>query len=187
MRFKFKIQPYQTAAADAVSFVFEGQPKSEAFTYLRDLGVTKSHMGMQSMFGDGQLEAQEATAMRRSSSAAMSSCGTSTASSQKTSWRNRLTLSDDIGACQLDVEMETGTGKTYVYTKTMFELNRLYGWSKFIIVVPSIAIREGVNKSLENTEQHFFEQYGKGIPLFRVQLRPAERVGRLLPSDDISV
>ena len=75
-------------------------------------------------------------------------------------------LSNDIGACQLDVEMETGTGKTYVYTKTMFELNRLYGWSKFIIVVPSVAIREGVFKSLQNTEQHFFEQYGKSIRYF---------------------
>src|SRR5690606_7306503 len=75
-------------------------------------------------------------------------------------------LSHDIGAVQLDVEMETGTGKTYVYTKTIYELNRLYGWTKFIVVVPSIAIREGVYKSLQNTEQHFFEQYGKGIKYF---------------------
>ena len=50
----------------------------------------------------------------------------------------------DLGCCSLDVEMETGTGKTYVYIKTMFELNKRYGWSKFIVVVPSIAIREGV-------------------------------------------
>ncbi len=57
--------------------------------------------------------------------------------------------------------METGTGKTYVYIKTMFELNKLYGWSKFIIVVPSIAIREGVAKSFRMLEEHFLEQYGK--------------------------
>lgn len=62
--------------------------------------------------------------------------------------------------------METGTGKTYVYTKTMFELNRLYGWSKFIVVVPSVAIREGVFKSFQATEQHFFEQYDKTIRYF---------------------
>ncbi|MEE1045472.1 MAG: DEAD/DEAH box helicase family protein [Olegusella sp.] len=72
----------------------------------------------------------------------------------------------DTGAVQLDVEMETGTGKTYVYTKTMFELNRRYGWTKFIVVVPSIAIREGVYKSLQATEQHFFEQYGRSLRFF---------------------
>lgn len=66
-----------------------------------------------------------------------------------------------MGRCALDVEMETGTGKTYVYIKTMFELNKQYGWSKFIVVVPSIAIREGVKKSMEMTVEHFMEHYGK--------------------------
>jgi len=61
------------------------------------------------------------------------------------------------------IEMETGTGKTYVYTKTMYELNKHYGWSKFIIMVPSVAIREGVNKSLQITADHFQEIYGKKI------------------------
>ena len=61
----------------------------------------------------------------------------------------------------LDIEMETGTGKTYCYIKTMFELNKRYGWSKFIVVVPSIAIREGVCAVLEITAEHFLEQYGK--------------------------
>jgi type III restriction enzyme len=71
-------------------------------------------------------------------------------------------------ACQLhlDVEMETGTGKTYCYIKTMFELNRRYGWSKFIIIVPSIAIREGVAKSLSITAEHFTEAYGKKARFF---------------------
>src|SRR5699024_7801174 len=76
---------------------------------------------------------------------------------------NNIMLSDsligDLGACTLDIEMETGTGKTYVYIKTMFELNQKYGWSKFIIVVPSIAIREGVKKSFETTEDHFMQIY----------------------------
>lgn len=62
--------------------------------------------------------------------------------------------------------METGTGKTYVYIKTMFELNKRYGWSKFIVVVPSIAIREGVKKSFEITADHFMEHYGKKARFF---------------------
>ena len=66
----------------------------------------------------------------------------------------------------LDIEMETGTGKTYVYTKTILEMNKRYGWSKFIIMVPSIAIREGVYFSLKATTDHFNEQYGKKLPLF---------------------
>lgn len=66
----------------------------------------------------------------------------------------------------LDIEMETGTGKTYVYIKTMFELNRQYGWSKFIVVVPSIAIREGVAKSFKMLEEHFMEYYGKKARCF---------------------
>ena len=60
----------------------------------------------------------------------------------------------------LDVEMETGTGKTYVYIKTIMELNKRYGWSKFIVVVPSVAIREGVKKSFDITAEHFQQTYG---------------------------
>ena len=83
---------------------------------------------------------------------------------------NNIKVSDkligDIGRCSLDIEMETGTGKTYVYIKTMFELNKRYGWSKFIVVVPSIAIREGVNKTFQITTDHFMEQYGKKARFF---------------------
>ncbi|MBO2527511.1 MAG: restriction endonuclease subunit R, partial [Clostridiales bacterium] len=75
-------------------------------------------------------------------------------------------LVKDLGRCSLDIEMETGTGKTYVYIKTMFELHKRYGWSKFIVVVPSIAIREGVKKSFEYTAEHFMEQYGKKARFF---------------------
>ena len=62
--------------------------------------------------------------------------------------------------------METGVGKTYTYIKTMYELNKKYGWSKFIVVVPSVAIREGVHKSFEITQEHFAEEYGKKIRYF---------------------
>ena len=90
---------------------------------------------------------------------------------QRIQTRNNIKLSDAVttgglGACSLDVEMETGTGKTYVYIKTMFELNKRYGWSKFIVVVPSIAIREGVRKSFDTMQEHFMEHYGKKIRSF---------------------
>lgn len=71
-----------------------------------------------------------------------------------------------VAKVNLDIEMETGTGKTYCYIKTIFELNKQYGWSKFIIVVPSIAIREGVAKSLEITAEHFLETYHKKARFF---------------------
>lgn len=75
--------------------------------------------------------------------------------------RNGLPLSEDIQLNKLDfdIEMETGTGKTYVYLKTIFELNKNYGFCKFLIVVPSIAIKEGVYKSLQMTEEHFKALY----------------------------
>ena len=71
----------------------------------------------------------------------------------------------------LDVEMETGTGKTYCYIKSIFEMNKRYSWSKFIVVVPSIAIREGVYKSLQITADHFTEGYGKKARFFHLQLQ----------------
>ena len=80
--------------------------------------------------------------------------------------KRSASLVKDLGRCSLDIEMETGTGKTYVYIKTMFELNKNYGWSKFIVVVPSIAIREGVKKSFEITADHFMEHYGKKARFF---------------------
>lgn len=85
--------------------------------------------------------------------------------------RQDLPISDKLvssTSCRvnLDIEMETGTGKTYCYIKTTFEMNKLYGWSKFIVMVPSIAIREGVYKSLQITADHFTESYGKKMRFF---------------------
>ena len=165
MKFKFKVQQYQTDAADAVTSVFEGQPNQGASVYLRDLGTAKRHWGMESGFafsqGTEEGYANAPVALNRDDILA---------NVRAVQLRNQLhespSLFDGMGTCQLDVEMETGTGKTYVYTKTMFELNRLYGWCKFIIVVPSVAIREGVAKSLENTQEHFFSQYHKKIRFF---------------------
>jgi type III restriction enzyme len=85
--------------------------------------------------------------------------------------RQNLPVSDalkqtKVSDVNLDIEMETGTGKTYCYIKSIFELNQRYGWSKFIVVVPSIAIREGVAQSLTDTEEHFHGQYHKKIRHF---------------------
>ena len=85
--------------------------------------------------------------------------------------KQHIPLSMDLVETQssrinLDVEMETGTGKTYCYIKTIFEMNKKYGWSKFIVIVPSIAIREGVHRALEITAEHFLEEYHKRADFF---------------------
>lgn len=163
MKFKFKVQQYQTDAADAVTSVFEGQPNQGASVYLRDLGRKPKRAQGEIDFGDESTEGYANAPVALSGADIL-------ANVRAVQRRNQIPESEELfcgmGACQLDVEMETGTGKTYVYTKTMLELNRLYGWCKFIVVVPSVAIREGVAKSLENTQEHFFSQYHKKIRFF---------------------
>ncbi len=87
----------------------------------------------------------------------------------------------------LDIEMETGTGKTYVYIKSIFELNKLYGWSKFIVVVPSVAIREGVKKSFSMMEDHFMEQYGKKANYFIYNSKRLSELDSFASSNKIQV
>ena len=188
MQFKFKIQPYQTEAARAVTDVFAGQPNSGAALYLRDLGRAVGGDGTEALPGlETQVQASEGYA---NAPIALGSA-TLLENIHKVQRRNRIVESSSLAAgpapVNLDVEMETGTGKTYVYTKTMLELNRLYGWTKFIIVVPSVAIREGVYKSLKNTEQHFFEQYGKAIRYFVYNSSRLGDIDRFSASSDINV
>lgn len=178
MEFKFKIQPFQTEAAKAVTDVFEGQPNQGAFAYVRDLG----RRGATDLFD---------TAEGYGNAPVLLDAGQLLANIRSVQSGNQImessSLCADIGACQLDVEMETGTGKTYVYTKTAYELNRLYGWTKFIVVVPSVAIREGVYKSLQATEQHFFEQYGKPIKYFIYNSSRLNELDAYSQSTDINV
>ena len=161
MQFRFKIQQYQTDAALAVTDVFSGQPNTGNAVYLRDVGTWQ----MQSLF-DQQGEMSEGYGNAKVALSQQQLLDNLRKVQRRGRVQESPSLSKGPGAVSLDVEMETGTGKTYVYTRTMFELNRLYGWSKFIVVVPSIAIREGVFKSLQATEQHFYEQYGKAIRYF---------------------
>ena len=83
--------------------------------------------------------------------------------------------------------METGVGKTYTYIKTMYELNKAYGWTKFIVVVPSIAIREGVYKSFQVTQDHFAEEYGKKIRFFIYNSAQLTEIDRFASDSSINV
>lgn len=160
MEFKFKIQQYQTDAVEQTVSVFAGQPSKTNAQYRRDLGKRKGQITFEEEYvgwrnNDVELQGHQLLANIQQQQA-IGNIPKST----------KLSLPDGLGACSLDIEMETGTGKTYVYIKTMFELNKRYGWSKFIVVVPSIAIREGVYKSFTMLEDHFMEQYGKKARYF---------------------
>lgn len=166
MELKFRQQRYQADAAEAVVRVFEGQPNQGALAYLRDTGVQRAdEKGTESFIpydpdsGEGYANAPVVL----SPDELLHNIRTVQIGNQL---QESHELCRGMGACQLDVEMETGTGKTYVYTKTMLELNRRYGWTKFIVVVPSVAIREGVSKSLQTTDQHFHDEYGKSVKSF---------------------
>lgn len=157
MKFRFKIQQYQTDAVESTVDVFAGQPSQGNVTYRRDFG--KREKEYQTRMDERELE----TGYRNQE--VWLNASELLENIHKIQDRNNIkrseALSRGLGACSLDIEMETGTGKTYVYIKTMFEMNKRYGWSKFIVVVPSIAIREGVAKSFGMLEDHFMEYYGK--------------------------
>ena len=153
MKFKFKIQPYQTDAVENTAAVFSGQPFFDNEFYRRDLGKRKETI--QFKVDDSGYRNHE---IELSSEQLLKNIRTVQAVNEIIPSES---LVSDLGKVMLDIEMETGTGKTYVYIKTMFELNKRYGWSKFIVVVPSIAIREGVAKSFQMLEEHFMEHYGK--------------------------
>ena len=154
MKFKFKIQQYQTDAVENTVAVFRGQPSHSLATYRRDLGTYKqqrhAYKDEETGYGNHRLELDDRTML-----------GNIRSVQNLYDIVPSETLAKGIAPVNLDIEMETGTGKTYVYIKTMFELNKQYGWNKFIIVVPSIAIREGVAKSFNMLEEHFMEYYGK--------------------------
>ena len=158
MKFKYTIQAYQTEAVNSVVDVFLGQPFNDRYTYRRDVQIERDLTNY--MLSDEELFMGFSNARISLDSSQL------LANIRHIQTRNNIRLSEKItscglGKCSLDVEMETGTGKTYVYIKTMLELNKRYGWSKFIVVVPSIAIREGVKKSFETMQDHFMEHYGK--------------------------
>lgn len=175
MKLKFKTQAYQTAAVQAVIDCFKGQvPHHGGVRYRLDPGSQKAALaGPQ---GALALEAATHEAAAEKEAAFRNADFTLSDTALLENIRavqqgQNLPISDalfktKVAKVNLDVEMETGTGKTYCYIKTIFELNKQYGWSKFIIVVPSIAIREGVAKSLQITSEHFLETYQKKARFF---------------------
>lgn len=175
MKFSFKIQQYQTDAVEAVAQIFQGQPYNAGVSYIRDVGTLQglnAQMSLlPSMEDGGQLELQDLINDSGFKNESLELTDEQLlhniqALQNESNIHQSVGLVDPLGRCSLDIEMETGTGKTYVYIKTMFELNKRYGWSKFIVVVPSIAIREGVKKSFEITADHFMECYGKKARFF---------------------
>lgn len=192
MKFKFKIQDYQTEAVEAVVKVFEGQPFNDRVSYLRDVGQNRGWT-QSSLFSDdvsyfdGDGSGFENAPIELSDERLLDNIR---ALQLENNIKQSPALSKPFGPscrCALDIEMETGTGKTYCYIKTIFELNKRYGWSKFIVVVPSIAIREGVKKSFEIMEDHFFEHYGKKARYFIYNSKNLNQLDNFSASKDIYV
>jgi type III restriction enzyme len=155
MKLKFKQQAFQTLAVDSVIDCFDGQGMTSGIQYQIDPG--KVAQQATNMLGTGFKNED----LKLSETQLLTNI-------QRIQKRQNLSISNELSKSKisnvnLDIEMETGTGKTYVYIKTMYEMNIKYGWSKFIVVVPSIAIREGVNKSLQITSDHFHQNYHKKI------------------------
>lgn len=186
MKFKFTIQDYQTSAVDSVVKVFAGQPFQDKVSYRRDTGTQVIDLDLFNWkLSDEDLYMGFANAP-------VALDGTQLLKNIREVQNNNnikesSALAKHMGACSLDVEMETGTGKTYVYIKTMFELNKQYGWSKFIVVVPSIAIREGVQKSFQMMQDHFMEQYGKKARFFVYNSKNLTDIDNFSSSADLSV
>lgn len=168
MKFNFKIQQYQTDAVDAVVRVFNGQPHYDKVSYIRDLGKQQANQQLRLAMSENEDDFLSETGYKNETIELTDDqlLDNIRAIQNENNIKVSEKLIGNVGRCSLDIEMETGTGKTYVYIKTMFELNKRYGWSKFIVVVPSIAIREGVNKTFQITADHFMEQYGKKARFF---------------------
>ncbi len=180
MKFRFSIQQYQSDAVKSVTDVFKGNQISDS-RYIYDKGTVS--------YGVVDYLLQDDIGYKNSSITLSSNeLLENIVEVQKNNGLHiSTTLSEKYGRCSLNVTMETGTGKTYVYIKTIYELNKLYGWKKFIIVVPSIAIREGVYKSFDITGEHFYGQYNKKIKYFIYDSKNLHQVEDYSTSDDINV
>ena len=155
MKLQFKHQSFQRDATQAVIEVFRGQPRQDALTYRMDMG--KGFLAIETQgFRNHYITLSDE---------ALTENIREIQKGQDLQPIDRLHR-DANGTLALSIEMETGTGKTYTYIKTMYELYKHYGWTKFIIVVPSVAIREGVIKSLETMADHFAEEYGERMQHF---------------------
>lgn len=177
MKLQFKHQKFQADAAKAVVGVFAGQPYLTP-TYMIDKGNYQQPL----------LELEEFTGWSNQKIVPELNDKIILENIQKLQRDNQIKPSTKLeGRYNLTIEMETGVGKTYTYIKTMFELNKHYGWSKFIIIVPSIAIREGVYKSFLMTQEHFVEEYGKKVHFFIYNSAQLRQIGDFASDSSINV
>lgn len=177
MKLKFIDQPYQTDAVNAICDIFEGcEIKDSLFT------IEVNQKNELDLDGEGvsyfvghsnKLSIDDFTMLKNV---------------QEIQSKNDIKMSNDLQKKNFTIEMETGTGKTYVYTKTILELNKRYGFTKFIIVVPSIAIKEGVNSSLKATKEHFMEKYDNVVyNYFTYDSNHPERIRDFSTSTNIEI
>ena len=170
MKIRYKHQRFQAEAAKCVSDVFQGQPKHDGSrTFLNKFGALNfDGFGNFPLVLDNESICENVRGI------------------QMAEGLNPVEHLEGDGRT-FTIEMETGTGKTYTYIKTMYELNKHYGWSKFIVVVPSIAIREGVYKSFQVTQEHFAEEYGKKIRFFIYNSAQLTEIDRFASDSAINV
>ena len=177
MKLKFKHQKFQAEASNAVCDAFAGQPCLDETRYFIDKGDLSGKIDIHDFTGfKNHLVVPELTDKLILENI------------QKIQRSHQIAPSNKLeGKYNLTIEMETGTGKTYTYIKTMYEMNKRYGWSKFIVVVPSIAIREGVYKTFQITQEHFAEEYGKKIHFFIYDSSRSVDIDRFASNSSINV
>ena len=179
MKLQFKHQKFQADAAKAVVDVFVGQPYLTP-SYMMDRGDGNYQMSV--------TDKEDFTGWGNQKIVSELSDRLILENLQKVQSDNQIKTSDKLeGKFNLTIEMETGVGKTYTYIKTMYELNKHYGWSKFIVVVPSVAIREGVYKSFQVTQDHFAEEYGKKVRFFIYNSSQLTEIDRFASDNSINV
>lgn len=182
MKIQYRHQKFQADAAKAVVDVFAGQPYLTP-TYMMDRGSGNYQISVN--------EERDFTGFSNQRIVPELSDQRILEQLNKIQRTNQIKPSDKLegraNGYNLTIEMETGVGKTYTYIKTMFELNKHYGWSKFIVVVPSVAIREGVYKSFEMTQEHFAEEYGKKIRFFIYNSAQLTEIDRFASDSSINV
>ena len=187
MKLQFRHQKFQADAAKAVVDVFAGQPYLTP-SYMMDKGYEGKTISGESFSQSSMTDVQDFTGWGNQKLVSELSDGIILEHINKIQRNNQIQPSNKLeGRYNLTIEMETGVGKTYTYIKTMYELNQHYGWSKFIIVVPSIAIREGVYKSFQVTQEHFAEDYGKKIRFFIYNSAQLTEIDRFASDNSINV
>ena len=190
MKLKFKHQKFQADAATAVCDIFAGQPKMHRHSYIHDIGKT-NNANIQRVIGENEEIVDENYISTTGFNNAKVLNGLDEQilnNLRKIQRQYQIEPSQKLeGKYNLTIEMETGVGKTYTYIKTMFELNKLYGWSKFIVVIPSVAIREGVFKSFDLTCNHFAEEYNKKIRYFIYNSQDLTKIDKFANDSGINV